>query len=209
MKQRVSFNQKIFWAMVLVMWPPSIFTHVKTLSISICVNIIFVNIISTVSLCVTDLVPKSLSLSPQPNVSTIFLGGRYWHSSGAGQIGLTQIEKQKQKDKVTLKNLFLFLIQMWNWADMEKQQMRDKCAILLFFSCTDLWGSKLSKIIGLVMIICLALACRNLFAFHSEFVQITLWEHSLHCIGGVNPRPKTCYCFSAALAALNLPLVVT
>ena len=106
MKQRVSFNQKIFWAMVLVMWPPSIFTHVKTLSISICVNIIIVNIISTVSLCVTDLVPKSLSLSPQPNVSTIFLGGRYWHSSGAGQIGLTQIEKQIQKDKITPKTDF-------------------------------------------------------------------------------------------------------
>ena len=106
MKQRVSFNQKIFWAMVLVMWPPSIFTHVKTLSISICVNIIIVNIISTVSLCITDLVPKSLSLSPQPNVSTIFLGGRYWHSSGAGQIGLTQIEKQIQKDKITPKTDF-------------------------------------------------------------------------------------------------------
>ena len=68
---------------------------------------------------------------------------------------------------------------MWNWADMNKQQMGDKCAIL-FFSCTDLWGSKLSKIIGLVMIICLALVWWNLFAFHSEIIQIRLWEHSLH-----------------------------
>ena len=128
MKQRVSFNQKIFGAMVLVMSPPSISTHVKTLSISICVNIIFVNIISTVSLCVTDLVPKSLSLSPQPNVSTIFLGGRYWHSSGAGQIGLTQIEKQIQKDKITPKtdfpsffqtNVKSLLIKTMNMTDTE------------------------------------------------------------------------------------------
>ena len=64
--------------------------------------------ISKLSLTASASAPKSFSLSAQLNVGAIFLGGRYWHSGWAGQIGLTQIEKQKQKDKVTLKIVFLF-----------------------------------------------------------------------------------------------------